>query len=606
MTCKEIADKRKARWAEKHDIEYDKRLVEAAARKIISDDALRREIQAKPYLLIEISFTIVDKQGKTVPFFFNDVQEDFIRQLEEKGTGKPFFILKGRQQGFTSLITAIQLSFAIVRRNFSGYTMSHRSDSTRTIFNDKAKAVYDRLPAILKPTEKYNNAYELSFSKLSSSWRVSTASDAVGRSMTLSFVHFSEIAFYDCNLSFLQSGIGEAITDGSIVVYETTANGFNQAKALWDSGSCHNLFYEWWRSREYRSTEYDYIEKCSDEWITARKSLLRDIGCDREQIAWYCKKYFSYTDKMLIRQEYPCTPLEAFISSGYGIFDSEKINGQMIAASRLHPAKTGRFEYDRVCVPIKDEQGKTVDVEWKIDNIRFVSDPAGPITIHKEPEKQTKTIHGDEMVISEKPYVIGGDTAGTGSDYFTAKVIDNITGKTVATYRKQREDDDLYAEQMYCLGMYYHRALIGIEINYSRQPTRVLANKYNYPNMYVRETVDSKTDKVTKDFGFQTTRSTKPIIIGDLVRIFRDDPSIEPDIQTLKEMSTFVRKDNGSTEAIEGEHDDLVMALAIAHFISGQQTHQWTPVTPQEDDWLEAHFDIQPQNENEYIDWEDF
>lgn len=604
ITCKDVIEKRKTRWNERHDIEFDKQLVEASVAKILSEPTLRQEVYDKPYLLIEIAFTIVDKDRRTVPFFLNDVQKDFIEKLETLGTDKPFFVLKGRQQGFTSLITAIQLSFAIVRRNFSGFTMSHRADSTRSIFNDKAKAVYDRLPDLLKPTEKYNNSYELSFSKLESSWRVATASDSAGRGMTISFIHFSEVAFYECSLSTLQSGIGEAITAGAIQVYETTANGYNQAKDLWDSGSCHNLFYEWSRSPEYRCTDFSYLDQCTDAWISARKKLLADMGCDREQIAWYCKKYAEYIDKSLIRQEYPISPLEAFISSGSSVFDMERINEQMIVASRLQAVRIGRFEYDRVNGPVKNPAGEVIGFQPRIENIRFVDAPNGPVTIHAEPEKKTQRISGKDVVTALAPYAIGGDTAGTGTDYFTAKVIHNMTGRTVATFRQQRMDDDLYAEQMFCLGKYYNDAMIGIEINYSRQPTRYLVT-LGYPNMYMRETIDHVSDKRMMDYGFQTTTRTKPVIIAELVKLFREDPSIEPDMQTLKEMATFVRKENGSTEAIEGEHDDLVMALAIGHFVSGQQTHTWIPVKQPEDRWIENNFHSANRNRS-YVNWEDY
>ena len=43
--------------------------------------------------------------------------------------------------------------------------------------------------------------------------------------------------------------------------------------------------------------------------------------------------------------------------------------------------------------------------------------------------------------MGKNPYVIGGDTAGVGEDYFTAKVINNITKKTAAVLWKQRLDE---------------------------------------------------------------------------------------------------------------------------------------------------------------------
>ena len=603
LTVQDIIDKRKKRWEEKHDIEFDQTLVRVSVVRILQTPTLRDEIVAKPYLLIPVAFYIVDKKRNTVPFFFNEVQEDFIKQLETLGTNKPFFVLKGRQQGFTSVITAIQLSYAIVRKNFSGFTMADRSDNTQAIFNDKARVVYDRLPSELKPSEKFNSRNEMFFDKLNSSWRIATATDQVGRSRTLNFVHFSEVAFYECDLASLQAGIGEAITAGAIQVYETTANGFNQAKDLWDSETCHNLFYEWWRSPEYRSTEYEYLET-DDPWLIERKRLLEEKGCDKEQITWYCKKYDSYLDKNTIKQEYPITPVEAFVSSGDCVFDKEAINNQLARCASLQGARKGYFTYKKEAIPLINSEGTMVDVEWKIKDIKFVESKDGYITIHEEPKVKKNR---DGIVTHKAPYAIGGDTAGTGKDYFTGKVVCNLDGKTVATLHKQYIDEDLYAEQMYCLGMYFHEALIGIEINYSRQPTRILQKKYNYPNLYMRERLDGASDKPIMDYGFETTSRTKPIIIGELVETMRNAPWCEVDVPTLKEMTTFVKKENGKLEAIDGCHDDLVMAKAIAHFISKKQTNQWIEVVPEDTSFIEENFTFGEAGGNEgYMSWEDY
>ena len=602
IAIQDIIDKRKKRWEERHDIEFDKVLVRASVVKILQTPSLRDEIVARPYLLIPIAFYIVDKKRNTVPFFFNEVQEDFIEKLETLGTNKPFFVLKGRQQGFTSVITAIQLSFAIVRKNFSGFTMADRTDNTMAIFNDKARVVYDRLPEELKPSEKFNSRNEMFFDKLNSSWRIATATDQVGRSRTLNFVHFSEVAFYECNLSDLQAGIGEAITAGAIQVYETTANGFNQAKDLWDSESCHNLFYEWWRSPEYRSTEYEYLET-QDPWLIERKKVLEAKGCDKEQITWYCKKYDSYLDKNTIKQEYPITPTEAFVSSGDCVFDKEAINNQIARCVTLQAPRRGYFTYKKEAIPIPNSEGVMVDVEWKIKDIEFVESRDGYIFLHEEPRVKVK----DGEITHKAPYSLGGDTAGTGKDYFTGKVICNLDDKTVATLHKQYIDEDLYAEQMYCLGKYYHDALIGIEINYSRQPTRILQKKYNYPNLYMRERLDGASDRSVMDYGFETTSRTKPIIIGELVELMRNNPYIEEDIPTLKEMTTFVKKENGKLEAIDGCHDDLVMAKAIAHFISKKQTRTWIEVVPTDNEFISDNFNLGEAGGNEgFMSWEDF
>lgn len=602
MTLDEMVQKRRRSWEKRHDIEYDRGLVDSAVRYIHDNKCLRDEIRKKPWRLIELAFPIVNKNQQTVPFFFNDVQRDFISWLDRLEDGdierKPFFVLKGRQQGFTSLITAIQLACTIVRKNFTGFTVADCGDNTLSIFDDKARSVYNALPPILKPSEQFNNRHELKFDKLGSSWRVATASKDIGRSKTLAFCHFSEVAFYQCPLSDLQKSIGEALTGKAIVVYETTANGFNDAKDLWDSGTCTNLFYEWWRTAEYTSDDIGVLSNLKNEWLRNRVEWLRQKGITEKQIAWYVKKFNSYLDgERSIKQEYPCMPDEAFIATGESEFGNEAVISQIDRFIDLQPVKRGYFSYTKK----RTEDAFDID-GFVIENIQWVDSTSGEITIHKEPEIDSKK--------GKKPYSIGGDTAGEGSDYFTAKVIDNIDGDTVATYSVQNTSDDLYAEQLYCLGCYYNNAVIGIEVNYSFAPTKRLIDA-GYSNLYRREAIDSYTTSNSVRFGFKTTSQTRPVIISELKRRWRESlererGGIEPDVNTLREMLTFVRDERGKPQAISGKHDDLVMALAIAHQVSTQGEHVWKE-PPQDDDILAKAFKLNNTESsvaNEYIMWD--
>lgn len=579
----------------------DEEYVQDAARWILESPEIMAEVKARPYLLIEAVLTVVDKNKKTVPFFLNEVQKDFISQTEKYGKGKPYFILKGRQQGFTTLITAIQLCNAIVSRNFSGFTLANVDDNTKTIFNDKARMVYDRLPEILKPHEKFNSKKELFFDKLNSSWRIATATKDVGRSKTLNFIHYSEVAFFQVPLGDLQSSIGEAATADCFIVYETTANGYNEAKELWDSESCINLFYEWWRTAEYVSSDYSYLEKNKqDQWLQARLSLLQEKGLTKEQLAWYAKKYDAYIDKEKIKQEYPISAQEAFLSSGECIFDKDKVANQYERVKDLNPLKTGYFKYKKEHKPILNFSGEEVGEEIFIKDIQWVEDVNGYIRIHEEPVVKTK----EDVVTHQAPYAIGGDTSGLGIDYYTAKVVNIITRKTAATLHKQSMDDDLYAEQLYCLGKTYHDAVIGIEVNYSYQPTKYLANKLNYRNLYMRERVDTISRQIVKSFGFETTSKTRPIILSDLQALVREDITIEEDATTLLEMLTFVKNDKGRAEAMIGYHDDLIMALAIAHYIANSCPTNWIEVKQAEDNFIARNFNLQNNAPTSFVDWD--
>ena len=168
-----------------------------------------------------------------------------------------------------------------------------------------------------------------------------------------------------------------------------------------------------------------------------------------------------------------------------------------------------------------------------------------------------------------RPYVIGADTAGEGSDFFVAQVIDNVSGEQVATLRRQT-DEDLFAKQLFCLGRYYNNALIAPEVNFSTYPTRLLS-LMGYPKLYVRESTDSFTGELKHAFGFRTDCLTRPNLIANLIAFLRDRPELLHDEQTIYELLTFVRRDDLRAEAEPGAHDDCVMALAIACFVRPQQ-----------------------------------
>ena len=131
---------------------------------------------------------------------------------------------------------------------------------------------------------------------------------------------------------------------------------------------------------------------------------------------------------------------------GSSYFNSERVNKRLDEIEA--PYSRGYFDYEY------DERFQ------RINKFKWRDDYKGFIKIYEEPKERT-------------PYVIGCDTAGEGSDYFTAHVIDNITGKQVAVLRRQFDEVE-YTRQIYCLGLYYNEALVGIEANFSTYPIKEL------------------------------------------------------------------------------------------------------------------------------------
>jgi hypothetical protein len=451
-----------------------------------------------------------------------------------------------------------------------------------------SKTFYNYLPPELKPCERLNNAKKLIFDTkdgkgLGSQISCMTAgSSGVGRSDTYNFLHISEFAWWQGDAMDTFSGLMQSVpsTPDSIVIIESTARGYNHFKDMWDravagdedeEGSFIPVFFPWFEMEEYRKPYRGFKLNPEERELKAKYNL------DNEQIAWrrWCIKNNCGGNIDIFRQEYPSNPYEAFVLTGQSVFDKDKINERLEDVEE--PIKRGYFTYNK-------------DVYY-ISNIQWVDDEKGPIKIYKDVEPR-------------HPYVIGGDTAGEGSDYFTGQVIDNHTAQHVATL-KQQIDEDLYTEQMYCLGRYYNWALIGIEVNYSRYPNRLL-HLMDYPHIYIRQREDTYMEGLQKAYGFLTSQKTRPNMIAELVKIVRDEIDLINDKETLLEMSTFVRNDAGKAVAQVGKHDDLIMALAIAYYIRGQQQ-----VELFDEDFIEEEKDeitrfidgFKPKTKGEYIEW---
>ena len=234
---------------------------------------------------------------------------------------------------------------------------------------------------------------------------------------------------------------------------------------------------------------------------------------------------------------------------GKTVFDARAIQERLDKLTK--PIKQGFFSYDYDGL--------------KITNIKFVSSKEGYIKIYQVPDSPAIT-----------NYCIGGDTAGEGSDYFTADVLDARTGIQVASMRLQCDPDE-YSKQIYCLAKYYKDALVSIEANFDSYPILEL-QRLGYSKQYVRTKLDQYTGKTEKSFGFKTTSLTRPTIISNLIQVVREHTDTINDKETLEELLTIIRNEKGRIEAPLGGHDDQMMSLAIAHEAINQVSFDREPI----------------------------
>lgn len=132
-----LIERRKAKWKELKSIDYDKKLRRAIAGQIITSEQLLAEIKKNPEKLIELEFVVVDKEQRTTPFFFNEVQRDFIERLNaaikdfEEGLIQDISILI---LIISSFISKISMSSCILFNGMLSY-LSHLLNVSRFMFS---------------------------------------------------------------------------------------------------------------------------------------------------------------------------------------------------------------------------------------------------------------------------------------------------------------------------------------------------------------------------------------------------------------------------------------------------------------------------------------
>ena len=503
---------------------------------------------------IENCLKIKTKSGTVVPFRLNDAQRKLYAVAKrQQDAGKPvrLIILKARQLGFSTLTEGLIFHACATRKNVNALIVAHREDATANLFR-MSKLFYDELPAPVKPMLRASNAQELVFENpsklrserearpgLRSRIRCATAGGrGIGRSDTLQCVHLSEYAFWpdgaDGKASTL-AGILQAVPSlpGTMVVIESTANGFEDFKERWDAAVAGEndfepVFFAW-----FENPDYSMPVVPGTEWTPEERDLKAAYRLTDGQLQWrrWCIANNCGGSLDMFRQEYPASPGEAFLHSGTGVFDNEQI---VLRLERL-PGPAGRGEF--------------TNGEW-------TESETGAITLYEMPEEGV-------------PYVLGGDTAGEGSDYFTAIVIDNVTGRIVAKLRQKYSEPE-YVRQICALGRFYNDALVAIETNFSTYPVMKL-QEMEYPNQYSREREDTYTRQMRKSYGFRTDRQSRPRAIANLVEVFSSHPEWFTDRELLEEMLTFCYNEDHRPEALAGKHDDLVMGAAITYAVRHQQ-----------------------------------
>jgi len=471
-----------------------------------------------------------------VPFQFNQAQTQINSQLEEQleQTGKVrAIVLKARQQGISTYCAAR----VFWKTFFTPYTrsvvMAHDSATSDALFN-MSRNIIDNMEE--PPALNKSNAKEILFEHNKSGYRLYTAgAKEAGRGTTPTIAHLSEVGFWQFDEQIL-AGLFQGISQeaGTEVILESTANGASGEFYRLYQGAMRGeneyipIFLPWFITDEYRRTAPEGMELTEEEW-----SLLEKYDLDNDQLYWRRLK-IGESGERKFKQEYPSSPEEAFLVTGNSVFDQEKVNSIVVTAPdyiRHFDEKSNYFEDAR----------------------------EGHLEMWIPPSFDDK-------------FIIGADVAlGVGQDYSTAVVL-NAEREVCALFRDNFTDPSNFGDILFYLGRYFNNALLAVESNSLGIATLNRLKQMNYVNLYYQTKAASLLDEEGGKPGFRTTVATKPMIIGNLKRaIEEEDIRISSDV-IVGELRTYVAADNGSTNALSGNFDDSVMALAIA--FEAYRTHQ--------------------------------
>lgn len=466
-----------------------------------------------------------------------------------------FIILKARQQGVSTIIEALIYWWTTTHKGQQGKVIAHNSDTSLYLY-EMFRTYYENSLPTFQPMAKYNTRDGLVFDNeanpakgLKSRIDTATAENSgTGRGQTIQWLHGSEVALWPKGNEIV-AGLMQAVPylPNTAVFLESTANGLGDYfHTTWEAAQrgespFEPLFFPWTMDPEYAIKPPKYFKLNTDE-----KKLKKEFNLSNAQIYWRRKKMLEFTgDEKRFYQEYPLTDSEAFLASGTPRFNIQKLEEMRI---KCYAAQT----YDLI---------EKTNQQTKL------------------PELVTKLLEGAPLKVWFKPqeghdYVIGCDVAeGIEEDYSVATVMDKENHTTVARFRGDMEPAD-FGEYLSILGKWYNHALVGVEINNHGLTAVQRLRDVGYDNIYRREMgIDERYEEYTSKLGWRTDVRTKPLMVDGLSEAISTDQITDYDLIFILECRTYIRDARGKTNAQTGQHDDTVMATAIA-----LQLFEWNPI----------------------------
>ncbi len=288
-------------------------------------------------------YKVINKKGDIVTFRMNAAQHIVYSVSRQHPR---VLILKSRQQGISTFWLVSYFDDSLFRPYLNVGLMAQGTDEASTLL-ERTKFLWEQLNADIKAFIKValqkDNTKEFSFSNNSSMFiRVSF------RSATLQRLHISEFGKIANNFPKrareVKTGTLQALAPGNTGVIESTAEGDNDFKVLWDNSilALHSgemapkdfypVFLSWLDDPDCNE-EVD--QTADDDALQYFKDLEKKTGralSRTQKNFWIVQRRELLED---IMQEYPGTPEEAFMASKDGTYFSRVFNAHCVRLGRV-------------------------------------------------------------------------------------------------------------------------------------------------------------------------------------------------------------------------------------------------------------------------------
>lgn len=540
--------------------------------------------------------------------------EERLRAQREAGLAMRVIILKGRQIGMTTWCQGKLILPTTQLPHTNSLTVAHEDDAVKKIYRI-GERMHRNLPAALRPEVRaFKRNDHIHFGQKGDLWAGAVWPDSVyelgtagspeaGRAGTYHRAHLSEYAFYPQPEQKLIA-VMQAVPDDpdTFVAIESTPNGHNHFKSLWDQAvEGHSdfiaFFWPWWKEDEYQSAfmageREEFRPGDLDQSPFAEEELeLLDPGpidvdtgehvpLTLEQLKWrretIANKCGGKIEKF--HQEYPATPEQGFLSTGRKVFEPMLVARAMAQAERTDP-RVGQGG------PVLGGvlAGKRISEEGRFGEVQVPKEPrfkpARELELGEDPYWRfwLPLKDGVPVIPKDRAYMIGGDVSeglpeseddGADPAFHALQVIDHKTRTQVAEYRS-RVDPDLFAEHALLAALLFNEAWLAIErTGPGRAVVRRLRHDFHYPFMYKLRHHATDQEKQGAEFGWDTNRKTKPILLAGGQQLLREGTHGVKSRRLVAEMITYIRTSTGKTLPEKGKFADLLMAWLIAQQVA--------------------------------------